>query len=151
MGALANKRKPCFDVWVCQGRLCTAHRSDGLFEVLTEAAQELPQEDQERLRVLRGGCFGLCDMAANIVVRRWASPGRRPDPGVDRLTITARKNETVYSKMEPDTALVVLHTHLDDDEPAHELTLEARQDEIPPNSKTARNIRALRARWGEDD
>jgi (2Fe-2S) ferredoxin len=144
---LAKVKKPCWDVWVCQGRMCKAHGSDAIDEALASAVAERPDDDQARLRLLRGGCYGLCEMAANVVARRWASPGRRPDPGVDRLTITGKANETIYSKMTPDDALRALAEHLDEDGPLVELTLRARETDIPADSKTARNIRRLRSKW----
>jgi (2Fe-2S) ferredoxin len=143
---VSASKPACYDVWVCQGRLCTAHGADAVDEALRARLQERP-DDAERVRLLRGGCYGFCDMAANLVVRRWASPGRRPDPGVDRLQITAKANETIYSKSTPEGAVRALDGHLDDDAATEELTLRAKESEIPPNSKTARNIRKLRASW----
>ena len=68
---------------------------------------------------------------------------------MDRLTITARPNETVYSKVGPEAVLRVLASHLDDDAPVEALTLRAQQDQVPADSKTARNIRRLRVRWSK--
>jgi len=146
---MASGRRPVFDIWVCQGRLCIAHGADPLEAVLEGALAERSVEDRVRVRLLRGGCFGLCEMSANVVVRRWASPGRRPDPGVDRLTITARPNETVYSKVDAEAVLRLLASHLDDDAPVEALTLRAQEAEVPPDTATARNIRRLRARWSK--
>ena len=126
--------------------MCTAHGAERLKEQVLALLDG--RDDGERVRVLRGGCFGLCEMSANVVVRRWASKGRLPDPSVDRLTVTGRANEVVYSRVQPEDVARVLSAHLDDDQPADELTLLAREAGVPPSSPTANNIRRLRRKWG---
>lgn len=127
--------------------MCTAHGADALRERALITLEKLAPEDKERVRLLRGGCFGLCEMSANVVVRRWARKASLPDPSVDRLRVTGRVNEVIYSRVRPDELERILHSHLQEDAPADELTLEAREEEVPPTSATARNLRRLRQGW----
>lgn len=128
--------------------MCTAHGADALRDRAVATLEGLPDEDRARVRLLRGGCFGLCEMSANVVVRRWARKASLPDPSVDRLRVTGRVNEVVYSRVTPDEVERILLAHVRDDAPARELTLEAREEEVPPSSATARNLRRLRRGWG---
>lgn len=147
MGPLTTRKRPRFDVWICEGRMCTSNGADGLRDRAVAFLAQLPDDERERVRVLRGGCFGLCEMGANVVVRRWSSKARLPDPEVDRLRVTGRANEVVYSKMRCEEIERVIRGHLDDDQPVQELTLRAREEEVPAASATARNIRRLRRGW----
>lgn len=127
--------------------MCTANGADRLRERAVALVDALPVDERGRIRVLPGGCFGLCEMGANVVVRRWSSKARLPDPSVDRLRVTGRMNEVVYSKVGEGEIERLISAHLDDDVPLQELTLQARESEVPALSLTARNIRRLRRRW----
>lgn len=127
--------------------MCTAHGADALRARALVVLDALSPAEKARVRLLRGGCFGLCEMSANVVVRRWARRGSLPDPSVDRLRVTGRANEVVYARVLPDEIERLLHAHVLDDAPAEELTLEARQEQVPPTSATARNLRRLREGW----
>jgi (2Fe-2S) ferredoxin len=133
---------PLYDVWICQGRMCTALGADAL----SEKANALVADGLSggRCRLLRGGCYGLCEMAPNVVVRRWTSEGRLPDVSVDRLQLTGRGNETVYSRVTAPGLGRLLASHLEDDAPVEELTLASKEDEVAPESKTAASLRRLR-------
>jgi (2Fe-2S) ferredoxin len=122
--------------------------ADGLVERAETWLAERDDDDKARIRLLRGGCYGLCDISANVVVRRWASPEELPDTEADRLKLSGLPNETIYSRTEPDGLAQLLRSHLEDDEASDELTLEARQSQVPPRSKTAEKIRRLRGGGG---
>lgn len=139
---MAAKKLPVFDVRVCEGRLCTAHRSDGLKAAAEAFLDEHPAGD--RVRLSRGGCFGICDLAANVVVRRFSSAGRLPPEDQDRLSLSKKKNETVYSGLSADEVAVVLGSHLDEDAVVERLTSKAREAERPPESPVAARMRELR-------
>lgn len=98
-----------------------------------------------RCRVLRGGCYGLCDIGPTVVVRRWPAEGELPSPDVDRLSLTDDDNETVYSGLTPADLDVVVRAHLERDAPVPELTRDAREASLPPTSVLAAKLRALRA------
>ena len=130
--------------------MCTALGADALKHRVLTLLDERPA-DAERCRVLRGGCYGLCELSANVVVRRHAAKGRRPDPEVDRLSLTEKKNETVYSRVEPRHIARILGAHLDEDGEAGELTRQAREAEVAPPSKLAERLRKLRRRRERGD
>ncbi len=127
-----------FDVWVCQGRMCTANGSDAV----AERARAVGAGHGERCRVLRGGCYGLCEIGPNVVVRRHTE--QLPDPEVDRLTLTEQPNETVYSGMSPADAEIAMNAHLVRDRGVPALTRVAREAALPPQSPVAAKLRALR-------
>lgn len=145
---MTTGKRACFDVWVCEGRMCTANGADAIRDRANALVDALDEDASARVRVLRGGCFGLCEMGANVVVRRWASEGRLPDPSVDRLRVTGKANEVVYSKVTPDELVRIVRCHVFEDVAASELTLRAREADVPAESATARNIRRLRRHWG---
>jgi (2Fe-2S) ferredoxin len=127
---------PLFDVWVCQGRMCTANGSDAV------AARARELADLDRCRVLRGGCFGLCEIGPNVVVRRHVD--QLPDPDADRLSLTQEDNETVYSGIQPADVGLFLRAHIDNDSKIEDLTREAREAALPPASPVAAKLRELR-------
>jgi (2Fe-2S) ferredoxin len=118
--------------------MCTAHGSDKL------AVHARQLVDAERCRVLRGGCYGLCEIGPNVVVRRFEEREAQPDTAADRLTLTERGNETVYSRMTPADLAIVLRAHLEEDHAVDELTRQARESTLPAPSDVAARIRALR-------
>jgi (2Fe-2S) ferredoxin len=130
--------KARFDIWVCQGRMCTANGSDAV------AAAARNSASAETCRVLRGGCYGLCEIGPNVVVRR--HPGQLPDPEADRLSLTNAANEKVYSGMTPADVELVMHSHVAYDLEVPELSRDARERALPPQSPVAAKLRALRLR-----
>ena len=124
------------DIWVCQGRLCTANGAD-------EVAAEARAEAQGACRLLRGGCYGHCELGPNVVVR--AHEHRVPDADDDRLSLTEEPNETVYSGVTPAGVALIIAAHREG-RIVRELTRDARLGALPPTSAVAAKIRALRAR-----
>jgi (2Fe-2S) ferredoxin len=133
-----------FDVWICQGRMCTANGSDAVAERAHASTATAKSADTSRCRILRGGCFGLCEIGPNVVVRRHEH--QLPDADADRCSLTDEENETVYSGMTPVDVQAVLKAHLEEDAKVHELTREAREQALPPLSPVAAKLRALRMR-----
>jgi (2Fe-2S) ferredoxin len=131
------------DIWVCQGRMCTANGSDA---VATHARAFVEEQAQGgTCRVLRGGCYGHCEIGPNVVVRAHEGNDELPDVDVDRLSLTEEANETVYSGMAPADIALVVKAHLAGRSvPA--LTRDARLAALPAASPVAEKIRALRAR-----
>ena len=126
------------DIWVCQGRMCTANGSDAV-----AAHARVNVAGKETCRVLRGGCYGHCEIGPNVVVR--AHEGELPDVDVDRLSLTEEVNETVYSGMAPADIALVVKAHLAG-RAVPDLTRDARLAALPATSPVAEKIRALRAR-----
>lgn len=105
---------PHVDLWLCRGRMCTALGGDALAAAVHDALGcPAPDEDgvravSPRLRVLPGGCYGLCDQGPNAVLRRWETADVRPSPRTDRLKLRGGPNEWVLGKTEaPDAPAVV--------------------------------------------
>jgi (2Fe-2S) ferredoxin len=135
---------PFFDVWICQGRMCTANGADAVVARAHGHVDGTSADAADRCRVLRGGCYGLCEIGPNVVVRRFEQKKETPDDAVDRLTLTEAENETVYSRVAPAEVAAILAGHLEDDEPVAALTREAREALVPPKNDVAARIRALR-------
>src|SRR5512135_6711 len=56
-------------VSVCKGSECRARGADACFEEL----KKLAAPAGARVKVARGGCWGLCNLGANVVVRHDAA------------------------------------------------------------------------------
>jgi len=127
----------------------------GADRVLDGARAALAQRDDgARCRLLRGGCYGLCELSPNVVVRRISSGASLPDVDADRLSLTEGAGETVYSCMTPADVARALQAHLEEDLPVTELTRRAREIERAPKSGIAARLRALRAKrraLGDDE
>ena len=122
--------------------MCTANGADAVAERIRSAVRT--EGGAERVRVLRGGCYGHCEIGPNVVVRSHAADGPLPDESVDRLTLTEGANETVYSGLTPADAEVVVMAHLAG-RTVPALTRDARLEAMPAASPVAARIRALRA------
>lgn len=136
--------KPHFDVWVCEGRVCSAEGADALRDVVTRVLHVLDDEGHDasrRCRVQRGGCFGCCNEAPNVVVRRFDDDAALPSLDVDRLSLTLRDNESVYSQVDDDVLIEVLRSHLVDDD-----VVPQRLRTTPPRPNVQARLEALRRR-----
>ena len=131
----------CFDVWVCRGRVCSANGSEGVADAFDTAVA-----GTSRVRVLRGGCYGLCELGPNVVVRRFvdgdAAAGSTAD--VDRLTLSGADNEVVYCGVAVSDAAAVIAAHVVQDTPLLRLTRAVRQQELEPRTPIERRMRDLR-------
>ncbi len=137
--------RPVFFVWVCQGRVCRANGSDALVQMASHAVGQRPADD-ERVLLLRGGCYGLCDLGPNVVVRRYGPGEPLPSIDEDRLSLLEDDHETIYCGVTTADVDVVLGAHLDDDAPVVRLTRATKEATIPAASPVAAKIRALRAK-----
>lgn len=69
---------PRFHLAVCKGPDCRLGGSDALYRATREEARTLGV-GPELCEVARGGCYGLCHLGPNVVLREVA-PGAPPDP-----------------------------------------------------------------------
>jgi len=144
-----------FDVWVCRGRVCSANGSAAVADAFQQAVSA-PSSSSPSVRVLRGGCFGLCELGPNVVVRRFAAEatsGRTRDIEADRLTLSGADNEVVYCGVAPVDAGDVIAAHVVDDAPLLRLTRAVRQHELEPRTpieRRMRDLRVARARRGQN-
>lgn len=128
---------PRFDVWVCEGRLCRANGAD---DVTRACAHEL--DGQDRARLHRGGCYGLCDLGPNVVIRR--RDAGDVDVDADRLSLTEADNEFVSCGVTPSDVPELLSSFLVDDQPLVRLSRAVKEGGLPPRSTIEARMRALR-------
>lgn len=146
-----------FDVWVCRGRVCSANGSAAVFDAFQQAvaASSSSPSPSPSVRVLRGGCYGLCELGPNVVVRRFegeVATGSR-DTDADRLTLSGGDNEVVYCGVAPGDAGDVVSAHVIDGAPLIRLTRAVRQHELEPRTpieRRMRDLRVARARRGQN-
>ena len=130
--------------------MCTSRGSDALHTTLRTNLDA--RTDHDRCRLLRGGCYGLCDLGPNVVVRSYESAHDVPSADVDRLTLTARDNETVYVAVRENDLVPIVHAHLDNNTRAHDVTREVREPNMEPAAgSVAARMRALRHARAHDD
>ena len=71
--------------------------------------------------MVRGGCYGLCHLGPNVVVR--PETGRPKDPfSPEDYQLMGWEGEVHYGAMTPEKALRVLREHTGEDRPVEELT-----------------------------
>lgn len=131
------------DVWVCEGRMCTAKGAGTLAEYARAHAAS-----RNGVRVLRGGCYGQCDLSPNVVVREHPK-NEAPDVDVNRLSRTFAPNEHVYAQVGREGLVQILDAHLDGAPRPTELTLRAREETVAPVNDVAARIRSLRLKKRE--
>jgi (2Fe-2S) ferredoxin len=129
-----------FDVWVCRGRLCSAAGSARVAEAFTSSSAT-----SSRVTVRCGGCYGLCELGPNVVVRRRPATEVPTSVDDDRLSLTGGPHETVYCGVAVDDAEDVLASHLTDDAPLVRLTRAVQEQVRRPRTPIEERIRALRA------
>ncbi len=134
---------PVFDVFVCRGRMCSSKGSDLLYVALGRVQEERPEA---RLRLRRGGCYGLCDLSPNVVVRRYDDETARPDADDDLLSLTEADNETAYCTITLEDVHALVRSHLEDDTPYAPAGRDVREAEHPPKNEVEARLRRLRQR-----
>lgn len=111
-------------VSVCKGSECRARGADALFDELTR----LTGTEGDRIRVVRGGCWGLCNLGANVVVRQGAAAEavEKNVFGGD-ATFGGRVGELCYGAATVESVRRVAAEHLLGGKPVVELALTAAQ------------------------
>lgn len=142
--ALNAVEKRHLAIWVCAGRLCRSRGSDAVASATTTAAINSLAGDVD-VQVGRGGCYGLCDLGPNVVVRRFTSAvDAAHDAEADRLSLTNADNESVYCGVAPAEVATIVNAHVVDDEPYAPFTRGRRAHELEASSPIERRMRALR-------
>lgn len=103
---------------VCKGPDCRRNGSDGVFEA---AKAQLSESGlSARCELFRGGCYGLCHMGPNVVVRE--EVGRKRDPfSREDFQLMGWDEEAYYSHMTPAKVRRVMLEHVGEDQPVDEL------------------------------
>ena len=93
---------------VCKGPDC---RSNGSDPVYARARELIVGELKERCELFRGGCYGLCHLGPNVVIR--ADTGKPPDPlSSDDFLLLNIAGETYYWAMTAQKMERVIKEHV---------------------------------------
>lgn len=119
-----------YRVAVCKGSDCRRGGSNAVFE---EAKAAVAREGlSDRCTVSRGGCYGLCHLGPNVVVRE--ADSRPLDTfSRDSYQLTRAPGETHYGAMSPERMAKVATEHLKEDRPVEEWI--ERSAMVPPPSE----------------
>jgi hypothetical protein len=146
---------PRVDVLVCEGRVCTGNGAVSIAGAVTAAlvdrAGGMAPDDAAVVHpavhptVGRGGCYGLCDLGPNVVIRRAGTDAASTEVDADRLTLRGGPDEDVAVAITlADVAALVDGVVVDGRAPAH-LLRSVREPTIAPRTPVEARLRALRA------
>ncbi len=122
--ASANDPKPRVLVSVCKTSECKARGSDALAAQITARVREAGIGD--RVKVQRGGCWGLCNLGPNVIVRQGdaAAAIERNIFGGD-ASFQGKVGEFHYPGCTPAIADRIVDEHLVEGKPIGELASDA--------------------------
>ena len=109
---------PNYRVSICKGPDC---RRNGAERVATAAQESVRELDLGgRCTLSRGGCYGLCHLGPNVVIR--ADRPRPPDPfRQEDFQLMGWEDEVHYGQMTPEGIRRVLAEHVGRDCPVEAL------------------------------
>ncbi len=111
---------------VCKGADCRANGSDAVFVRANEAVRVAGLTP--RCEVFRGGCYGLCHLGPNVVLRE--DLGRPIDPfSSEDFQLTYEDGETYYWKMTAEKITQVVTRHVSAGERLDDLVGDPAQEE----------------------
>jgi (2Fe-2S) ferredoxin len=103
---------------VCKGPVCRPGGSDRVFQ--TALAEVAAQGLSEKCTVARGGCYGLCHLGPNVVVRE--DIGRKKDPlSREDFQLMGWEGECHYGAMDVEKMVRVVTEHIGRDQVVTEL------------------------------
>jgi (2Fe-2S) ferredoxin len=103
---------------ICKGADCKDNGSDQVFVQANASVKAAGLG--ARCEVFRGGCYGLCHLGPNVVIRE--ETGKPIDPfASDDFQLTLEPGETYYWKMTPEKMSQVVREHLGADRPVEGL------------------------------
>jgi (2Fe-2S) ferredoxin len=95
---------------VCKGSDCRRGGSEAVFQAVRQAVAE--RRLQARCEVVRGGCYGLCHLGPNVVVRE--DTGRKKDPfSPEDYQLMGWEGEVHYGHMTPERVQRVVEEHVE--------------------------------------
>lgn len=98
---------------VCKGPDCRRNGSDAVFQELKRQVDA--RGLAARCEVYRGGCYGLCDLGPNLVVRE---DTRKRDPlSPEDFQLMGWEGEHHYGAMSPQKVERIVNEHLTNDAP----------------------------------
>lgn len=115
-----------YRVSVCKGPDCRRNGSDAVFAEMKERVAGAGL--QRQCEVYRGGCYGLCHLGANVVIRE--DLPRKKDPfSREDFQLMGWPGETHYGTMTPEKVSRIVSEHLQNDRQVPEYFPPA---EVPP-------------------
>ncbi len=103
---------------VCKGSDC---RRNGADQVFAEAKEQVASAGlASRCEVYRGGCYGLCHLGPNVVVREDRGGKRDPFSRED-FQLMGWEGEVYYAGMTPEKLSRVVGEHIAKDAPVEAL------------------------------
>ncbi len=110
-------------VSVCKGSECRARGADACFAELVR----LCADEKDRVKVTRGGCWGLCNLGANVVVRQGAAADAAERNVFGDATFAGKVGEVCYGASTVESVGRIAREHLQQGAPVRELALTAEQ------------------------
>jgi (2Fe-2S) ferredoxin len=111
---------PRYQLAICKGPDCRLGGADALYQA-TRAEAQRQGIGPELCAVTRGGCYGLCHLGPNVVVRE-PTPDAPPDPmRRGDFQLLHVPGEFHYWKMTPERCARVLALHVREGKPVAEL------------------------------
>lgn len=104
---------------VCKGPVCRPGGSDRVFQT---AQREVASRGlSEKCQVGRGGCYGLCHLGPNVIVRE-EDPTRKKDPlARENYQLMGWEGECHYGFMNEERMVRVVEEHIGKDQVVTEL------------------------------
>jgi (2Fe-2S) ferredoxin len=107
-----------YRVAVCRGPDCRRNGADAVFVALKEVLEA--RGLSERCELYRGGCYGLCHVGANVVVREHDGKPRDPLSRAD-FQLLGIPGEQHYAGVRAYEAPHIVDSHIAKDEPVEEM------------------------------
>jgi len=113
---------------VCKGPDCRAAGADRVFAICLE--QVMRDGLAARCEVYRGGCYGLCHLGPNVVIREDRGQPRNP-LAPENFQLMGWPGEFLYSAMNEVRMLRVLEQHIRCEEAVQDLLCLAKEPQPP--------------------
>jgi (2Fe-2S) ferredoxin len=122
-----------FRLSVCKGVTCRLGGADDVYRAATETLKGSPMEAQCEAR--RGGCWGMCHLGPNVVMRE--DVGRAPDPfRREDYQLMGWQEETLYGDMTPEKVARLIREHIETGQPVADLATDADPSPTARTSQT---------------
>jgi (2Fe-2S) ferredoxin len=121
-----------YRVAVCRGPDCRRNGADAVFTALRDAFAAAGLTGNCEL--YRGGCYGLCHVGANVVIRE--HDGKPRDPlSRDDFQLLGIAGEHHYAGVRPEEAIRIAESHISKDEPVAEMLGKSRASAMRSEKK----------------
>jgi (2Fe-2S) ferredoxin len=107
-----------YRVSVCKGPDCKAGGADQIFAALRTRLQDTGLA--ARCELFRGGCYGLCHLGPNLVIREQTAKPKDPFSR-DDFQLIHRDGEVHYDAMTVEKLRGIVEEHLGEDRPVEAL------------------------------